>query len=43
MCGPKSVPRITKKLLESGVINEEDCWRIHGETIEKVYGVRITL
>ncbi len=41
--GPKSVPRITKKLLESGVINEEDCWRIHGETIEKVYGVRITL
>ena len=41
--GPKSVPRITKKLLESGVINEEDCWRIHGETPEKVYGVRITL
>jgi TatD-related deoxyribonuclease len=41
--GPKSVPRITKKLLESGVITEEDCWRIHGETPEKVYGVRITL
>jgi TatD-related deoxyribonuclease len=41
--GPKSVPRITKKLLESEVITEEDCWRIHGETPEKVYGVRITL
>lgn len=41
--GPKSVPRITKKLLESGVITEEDCWRIHGETVEKVYGVRIIL
>ena len=41
--GPKSVPRITKKLLESGVITEEDCWRIHAETPEKVYGVRITL
>jgi len=41
--GPKSVPRITKKLLESGAITEEDCWRIHGETVEKVYGVRIAL
>jgi len=41
--GPKSVPRITKKLLESGTITEEDCWRIHGETVEKVYGVRIEL
>ncbi|MDD1701432.1 MAG: TatD family hydrolase [Methanoregula sp.] len=41
--GPKSVPRITKKLLEAGVISEEDCWRIHGETPEKVYGVRISL
>jgi TatD-related deoxyribonuclease len=41
--GPKSVPRITKKLLESGTISEEDCWRIHGETVEKVYGVRIAL
>jgi len=41
--GPKSVPRITKKLLESGTITEEDCWRIHGETVEKVYGVRIVL
>jgi TatD-related deoxyribonuclease len=41
--GPKSVPRITKKLLESGVITEDDCWHIHAETPEKVYGVRITL
>ncbi|MFA5332378.1 MAG: TatD family hydrolase [Methanoregula sp.] len=41
--GPKSVPRITKKLVESGTLSEEDCWRIHGETPEKVYGVRISL
>ncbi|MGB7993409.1 TatD family hydrolase [Methanoregula sp.] len=41
--GPKSVPRITKKMLESGAITEDDCWRIHGEIVEKVYGVRITL
>lgn len=41
--GPKSVPRITKKLVEAGTFSEEDCWRIHGETPEKVYGVRISL
>ena len=41
--GPKSVPRYTNKLLESGKINEEDCFRIHAETIGKVYGVTILL
>jgi len=41
--GPKSVARITKKLVESGVITDEDCWRIHSETVEKVYGVRVSL
>ncbi|MDD4483222.1 MAG: TatD family hydrolase [Methanoregula sp.] len=41
--GPKSVPRITKKLFEAGEITEEDCYRIHGDTVEKVYGVKISL
>jgi len=41
--GPKSVPRNTKKLLESGLITEEDCFRIHAKTVERVYGVTITL
>lgn len=41
--GPKSVPRITNHLLESGAITPEDCHRIHGETVERVYGVEIRL
>jgi TatD-related deoxyribonuclease len=41
--GPKSVPRYTLKLLESGVFTEEDCYRIHAVTVQKVYGVEITL
>jgi TatD-related deoxyribonuclease len=41
--GPKSVPRYTHQLLGHGLITEEDCFRIHAETIEKVYGVTITL
>lgn len=41
--GPKSVPRITKHLLMEGKITEEDCHRIHVATVEKVYGVPITL
>ena len=41
--GPKSVPRYTHQLLRQGLITEEDCFRIHAETIGKVYGVTITL
>ena len=41
--GPKSVPRFTKKLLESGQITTEDCFRIHAEIVERVYGVTVTL
>ena len=41
--GPKSVPRYTNLLFKNGLITEEDCFRIHAETIEKVYGVAITL
>jgi TatD-related deoxyribonuclease len=41
--GPKSVPRYTNQLLRQGLITEEDCFRIHAETVGKVYGVTITL
>jgi TatD-related deoxyribonuclease len=41
--GPKSVPRYTNQWLKNGLITEEDCYRIHAETIEKVYGVVITV
>ncbi|MDK2975180.1 MAG: TatD-related deoxyribonuclease [Methanofollis sp.] len=41
--GPKSVPRITRRLLESGAITPEDAWRIHAETPARVYGVEIVL
>lgn len=41
--GPKSVPRYTNHLLKQGLITEEDCYRIHAETIGTVYGVTITL
>jgi len=41
--GPKSVPRYTSQLLRDGLITMEDCFRIHAETVGKVYGVVITL
>lgn len=41
--GPKSVPRYTNQLLRDELITQEDCFRIHAETIGKVYGVVITL
>ena len=40
--GPKSVPRATFRLLETGAIGEEDAYRIHAETPSKVYGVDIS-
>lgn len=41
--GPKSVPRFTSKLVASGQMTVEDCFFIHGETVEKVYGVTVQL
>lgn len=41
--GPKSVPRITLKLLTDGAITEEDLHRIHVDTPQSVYGVEIIL
>ena len=41
--GPKSVPRYTNKLVESGQMTADDCFFVHKETIEKVYGVTVEL
>jgi TatD-related deoxyribonuclease len=41
--GPKSVPRYTKKLLDEGLITPDDCFRIHAENVQRVYGVEIHL
>jgi Predicted metal-dependent hydrolase (urease superfamily) len=41
--GPRSVPRVTHRLREAGLITEEDAYRIHATTPEKVYGVEIAL
>ena len=40
--GPKSVPRATFRLLESGLITPEDAHRIHSGTPARVYGVDIS-
>ncbi|HMK54878.1 MAG TPA: TatD family hydrolase [Methanobacteriaceae archaeon] len=39
--GPKTVPRRTRKLLNAGLITEEDVYRIHVENVEQVYGIDI--
>ncbi|RPI39428.1 MAG: hydrolase TatD [Methanoregulaceae archaeon] len=41
--GPKSVPRYTNQLISSGQMTIEDCFFIHAETIERVYGVTVQL
>jgi TatD-related deoxyribonuclease len=41
--GPKSVPRFTRKLLESGTITGEDVYRVHAETPSRTYNVDIQL
>ncbi len=39
--GPKSVPRFSKRYLESGVLTEKDLYHIHVKLPEYVYGVSI--
>lgn len=41
--GPKSVPRYTNKLIAAGLMTPEDCFFIHAETVERVYGVTVEL
>jgi TatD-related deoxyribonuclease len=39
--GPKTVPRRTRKLLNAGLITEEDAHRIHVENVERLYGIEL--
>ncbi len=41
--GPKSVPRYTNQLVAAGMMTPEDCFFIHKETVERVYGVTVEL
>ncbi|WP_456416348.1 TatD family hydrolase [Methanocaldococcus sp.] len=37
--GIKTVPRVTRKLLEKGVLDEDKVYKIHKENIEKIYNL----
>ncbi|WP_457611944.1 TatD family hydrolase [Methanocaldococcus sp.] len=39
--GIKTVPRITKKLLDRGIIDEDGVYKIHKENIEKIYKINL--
>jgi TatD-related deoxyribonuclease len=39
--GPKTVPRRTRKLINSGLITEEDAYLIHVEKVEHIYGIEM--
>ena len=41
--GPKSVPRFTNQLVIYGQMTIEDCFHVHAETVERVYGVTVEL
>jgi TatD-related deoxyribonuclease len=41
--GPKTVPRRTRKLLESGMFSEEDVYKIHVENVERIYDIDLEL
>jgi len=41
--GPRSVPRYTRKMLESGAIDIKTAFKLHKDNPEKIYGVEISL
>jgi TatD-related deoxyribonuclease len=41
--GPKSVPRYTNQLIAAGKMTVENCFFVHAETVERVYGVTVRL
>jgi TatD-related deoxyribonuclease len=41
--GPRTVPRVTRSLIEEGVLGEDSVHRIHVENVEKTYGVEVSL
>ncbi|BDZ71978.1 TatD family hydrolase [Methanobacterium petrolearium] len=41
--GPRTVPRRTRKLINAGLLTEEDAYRIHVEIPERIYNVEMDL
>lgn len=41
--GPRTVPRVTRVMLEQGRLSEGSAWRIHKSNVEATYGVDISL
>ena len=39
--GPKSVPRVSLKLLSEGILTEDDLARIHRDNVEEAYGISL--
>ncbi|MEE8167776.1 MAG: TatD family hydrolase [Candidatus Hydrothermarchaeales archaeon] len=39
--GPKSVPKVSRRLFEEGVLSEEDIWRIHLDNVQDAYGINL--
>jgi TatD-related deoxyribonuclease len=37
--GPKTVPRRTNEMINLGLLNEDDAYKIHVDNIEKIYGI----
>lgn len=41
--GIKTVPRVTRRLIEKGVLDEEGVYKIHKENIERIYDMDLEL
>ncbi len=41
--GPRTVPRVTRTMLEEGRLSEDSAWRIHKFSVEALYGVEVSL
>ncbi|MEE9564837.1 MAG: hypothetical protein V3V63_03920, partial [Candidatus Hydrothermarchaeaceae archaeon] len=39
--GPKSVPRVSLKLMSEGFLTEEDLITIHRDNVEEAYGISL--
>jgi len=41
--GPKTVPKVTRKMLDKGTLTEEQAWTIHVENPSKVFGIDVEI
>jgi len=39
--GPKTVPRLTKTMVENGVMSQDQLYKVHKENPEKTYGINL--